>query len=68
MVDRSLETPKSIPEKVIDPNRDKQPLDVVRLSEVGKRNKSTIPKIQLISNVIGNIDDSMDRRRQYKKK
>ena len=58
-----MKTLKSIPEKVVDPNRDEQLLDVARSSEVGNKNKSRVPKNHL-SNVIGNMDDSMAIRRQ----
>ena len=44
--------------------RDEQLLDVARSSEVGKRNKSKVPKNHPISNVIGTMDDSMVTRRQ----
>ena len=59
-----METLESILEKVIDPNRDEQPLDVTRSSEVGNRNKSKVLKNHHVSNVIGNMDDSMVIRRQ----
>lgn len=39
-----MKTLKSIPEKVVDPNRDEQLLDVARSSEVGNKNKSRVPK------------------------
>ena len=59
-----MDTPKNIPEKVVDPNRDKKPLEVAKPNEVSTRNKSKVPKNYLISNIIGNMNDSMVTMRQ----
>ena len=39
-----MDTPKNIPEKVVDPDRDKKPLEVAKPNEVSTRNKSKSTK------------------------
>ena len=39
-----MDTPKNISEKVVDPNKDKNPLEVAKPSEVSTRNKSKSTK------------------------
>lgn len=50
--------------KMVDPNKDEEELEIAKLSEVGNKHKSRIPKNHPILNVIGNIDDSMVIGRQ----
>ena len=63
-MDRLEDDTKSILENVIDPNKDKDALKIDKLREVENKPKSRVPKNHPISNIIGNIDDSMVTRSQ----
>lgn len=59
-----METPENILEKLVDPNKNTKSLKVARPSEASNRHKSKVPKNNHISNLIGNMNDSMVTRRQ----
>ena len=54
----------NIPKNEIDPNKDKDAFQNDKSDESKNKRKSKIPKNHLISNVIGNLDESMVTRRQ----